>query len=78
MRRNIVALSMVLPDRDVRLVSINGGRGLRRRLNDMGLNEGIRFRVVQSRTAGPCIIAVDTMRFMLGHGMAQKVFVREI
>lgn len=77
MMREPVPLTMVPPDRDIVLVAINAGRGLRRRLNDMGLNEGVRFRVVQSQMAGPCIVAVDSMRFMLGHGMARKILVRE-
>ena len=71
-----VPLTFIEPDREVTLVAVHGGRGLRRRLTDMGLNEGMSLRVVQAQATGPCVIAVGDTRLMLGHGMAKKIFVQ--
>ncbi|MEA1927333.1 MAG: FeoA family protein [Candidatus Auribacterota bacterium] len=71
-----IPLTLIEPNREVTLVAVHGGRGLRRRLTDMGLNEGMSLRVVQAHSAGPCVIAVGGTRLMLGHRMAQKILVQ--
>ena len=73
----VLPLTMVSAGRQVTLVRIEGGRGLRAKLTDMGLNEGIRLKVVHSHRHGPCIVLAGNTRLVLGHGMAQKVMVRE-
>ncbi len=72
----LLPLSLVPPGKEVTLVAIHGGRGLRARLTDMGLNEGVKLRVLHSHRTGPCIVLIGNARLMLGHGMAQKVMVR--
>ena len=42
----------------VRVVGIRAGRGLHRRLNELGIIEGNLLRVVKSRGPGPVIIEV--------------------
>jgi len=59
-------LTMVSPGREVILVSVEGGWRLRRRLTDMGLNEGMKFKVLQSHRPG------------LGYGMANRVLVQPV
>lgn len=76
--KNLLPLSMVSPGQEVTLAVIHGGRGLRRRLIDMGLNEGVRLRVVEAQSSGPCLIAIGGTRLMLGHGMAQKILVQPV
>jgi len=70
-------LSLLRPGKEATLVSITGGRGLRNRLTDMGLNDGMKLKVLQSHSSGPCVILVGNTRLVLGHGMAQKVLVKE-
>jgi len=77
MKRGLLPLTMVVPGKEVTLVSITGGRGLRARLTDMGLSEGMKLKVIHSHRRGPCIILVGGTRLILGHGMAQKILVRE-
>jgi Fe2+ transport system protein FeoA len=77
MREMLFPLSMVTPGKEVTLVAIHGGRGLRSRLTDMGLNEGMKLRVIHSHRPGPCIIVAGNTRLVLGHGMAQKIIVKE-
>jgi len=70
-------LSLALAGKDVILVAIHGGRGLRARLNSMGLNEGMQLKVLHSYRRGPRIIQIGGTRLALGHGMAQKIMVKE-
>ena len=70
-------LSLALAGKEMILVAIHGGRGLRARLNSMGLNEGMKLKVLHSHGHGSCIIQVGGTRLALGHGMAQKIMVKE-
>lgn len=78
MKEEILPLAMVGCNKEVKLVSILGGRGLRARLADMGLIEGARFKVLHAHPSGPCIILIGNTRLVLGYGMAQKILVESI
>lgn len=58
----------------VRIVALNGGRGLALRLTELGLNVGTEIRVVQ-RQGGGLLVARGESRIALGGGMAAKVLV---
>ncbi|MFW5708828.1 MAG: FeoA family protein [Chloroflexota bacterium] len=61
----------------VSLIEIRAGDKLRKRLGDLGLNIGMRVRVVQGDTSGPVILAVtNDSRLAVGRGMAQKIMVQ--
>ncbi len=68
-------LAMVAPGEEVRLTAIRGGRRMRRRLADLGLNLGLTVRVVQRDGHGPLILAVKDSRLALGRGMAHRIMV---
>lgn len=69
-------LSMAHCDQCVRLVGIEGGRTLRKRLCEMGLNPGCELRVVHASGGGPLILAVkEDTRLALGRGMAHRILV---
>jgi len=78
MANAVLPLTMILPGKEVILISIEGGWGLRRKLTDMGLNEGMKFKILHSHMPGPCIILVGNTRLVLGYGMAQRVLVGEV
>lgn len=70
-------LSAITAGQTVELVSIEGGRRLRKRLADLGLGVGERVRVVQNPPVGPLILAVkEDARIAIGRGMARKMRVR--
>ena len=77
MKGQYLPLNMISSDRKVKLVAVRGGQGMRKRLNDMGLNIGTEFRVVHFHSFGPCIIAINNIRLALGRGMAQKILVED-
>ena len=68
-------LAMVGPGEVVTVVNIRAGRGLTRRLADMGLTPGTTLRVINSQTPGPIIVEVRGSRLVLGYGIVQKVMV---
>jgi ferrous iron transport protein A len=70
---------MVTPGEDVRLITIQGGRGIRQRLADIGLTPGTVLQVVQSDGWGPLIVAFkNDARLALGRGMAHKMMVEPL
>ena len=77
MKGQFVPLNMISSHKQVTLMAITSGRGLRSRLTDMGLNQGVKFRVIHSSRVGPCIISLGNSRLVLGRGMAQKILVKE-
>ena len=71
----ILPLTMVLPGKKVRVISLAGGRGLVRHLADMGLNIGSEVEVLNRGAPGPFIVAVKETRLAIGFGMARKIIV---
>lgn len=72
-------LAMVTPGETVKMVGIRGGRRVRKRLADLGLNPGTELRVVQTNVMGPLIVAFkDDVRLALGRGMAHKIEVEPV
>ncbi len=76
-KEDIFPLTKARAGKEVVLQSITGGRGLRARLTDMGLNEGMKLRVLQAHRMGPCIVLANNTRLVLGQGMAQKILVKD-
>lgn len=57
---------------------VRGGRKLRQRLMDLGLNHGAQVRVVKNQMTGPMIVAVkEDGRLALGRGMSHHIMVCE-
>ena len=70
-------LAMARPGELVTVIGVRAGRGLLRRLADMGLTPGIQIRVINSQMAGPVLIDLRGSRVALGRGVAQKILVKE-
>lgn len=68
-------LAMVSPGQEVRLIAIQSGQRMRKRLADLGLNLGMTVRVLQHDGQGPIILAVKDSRLALGRGVAHKILV---
>lgn len=70
-----IPLAMVSPGEVVQVIDIRSGRGLTRRLADMGLTPGINIKVINSQMPGPVVVELRGSRLVLGHGVAQKILV---
>jgi ferrous iron transport protein A len=70
-------LSLAPAYRDLEIVDVNAGCGLKTRLGDMGIVPGSIVRLVSPETNGPVIVEVKGSRLALGRGAAQRVIVVE-
>ncbi|TWH63967.1 ferrous iron transport protein A [Azomonas agilis] len=68
-------LAMASEDTAVRIISLQGGASLTKRLTEMGLNVGSEIWVRQRQGAGGLVISRGETRFALGFGMASKILV---
>jgi len=60
---------------DVTIAAIRGGKGLHRKLMELGLRTGTTVNIMQKH-GGRMILAHDGQRTALGTGMTQKIQVR--
>jgi len=75
----MMPLTMATPGEDVKLIAINGGQRVRKRLADLGLTPGTTLRVVQADAWGPLIVAFKgDARLALGRGIAHKMMVEPL
>ena len=68
-------LSRVDQGKEVTLVRIDGGRGMRSKLYSMGLVPGSAFTVLSRGRGGPVMLKVKDASLAIGQGMARKIFV---
>lgn len=71
-----IPLSLVRAGGRVRLVYVRAGRGLARRLAEMGFLPGDELEVVSNGAPGPLVVLVKGSRLVLGRGMAERILVR--
>lgn len=73
-------LAMLALGSEGRVLEIRGGRGLVKRLSDLGFTYGTRVRVVHSHGSwsGPVAVDVKDSRIALGRGIAMKIMVEEV
>jgi len=70
-----VRLSSLEDGARCRVVRVDAGPGLRAHLLAMGLRPGVEVRIVKNGGAGPFVLAMQTLRLVLGRGMAHKIHV---
>ncbi|MDD3345654.1 MAG: FeoA domain-containing protein [Candidatus Omnitrophica bacterium] len=56
---------------------IHGGRMAQQRLVELGILPGERVRMFHNSGAGPLTVRVKGSKLSIGHGLAQKIIVRE-
>ena len=69
-----IPLSMLSEGMEGRIISITGGRGLIRRLADLGFNPGTKVKVLRA-SKGPMILLLRDSRICVGSGVALKILV---
>lgn len=62
----------------VRVVAVGDGRGMDRKLADLGLSTGCEVTVLRRERGGPMVVARDEMRLALGAGIAHRVLVARV
>lgn len=72
---SILPLVLLSRGETARIVRIHGGRGVRKRLFDIGIAPGKKIEIVHGWGKGPLVVMVDETRIMLGRGMANKIYI---
>ena len=67
-------LSFVDSGESVKIIEVQGGHGIKKRLSEIGLVPGTKITVIQNG-GGPFIIEVRGSRIVLGRGIAHRVMV---
>jgi ferrous iron transport protein A len=71
-------LDRIEENRQVRVVDIQGGWGIRRRLGQMGIHPGDVITLVRyGAFQGPILIQVHGSQVALGRGIASRILVKE-
>ncbi len=75
-----IPLSRVSEGDRVRIERLAGGRGMRSRLQSMGLRVGMVVDVVRRGRGGsaPAIVSAGPVRLMIGRGMIDRVLVTPV
>jgi ferrous iron transport protein A len=59
----------------VTVLSIDSGLNCSGRLAELGIYPGETIRIVKNKKRGPVLVLVKESTFMLGRGMAEKIYV---
>ncbi|MCK4905106.1 FeoA domain-containing protein [bacterium] len=70
-------LNNIQPGSKAVIVFIQGGRGACHRLAELGLLPGEKVTMFNNSGAGPVTVCVKGSKLSIGHGLAQKIIVRE-
>jgi ferrous iron transport protein A len=74
-----VPLDRVGENRRAKVIDIQGGWGLKKRMGQMGIHPGDRIQVVRyGPFGGPMVIEVHGFQLALGRGVASRIFVEEV
>ena len=72
----MLRLAQLSPGQSAKVISIEGGRGLRQKLQNLGIREGAVVKRERGMfTFGPIIVKAGSTQIALGRGMASKVMV---
>lgn len=75
----VFPLSVVEEGKTVRIVRIIGGRGLVKRLYEIGLLPGTELKIVRNTRFGPVVVRNNVSgTFSLGFGVARKIMVEVV
>jgi len=70
-----VPLAFLSENKQATVVEVVGGRGLVRRLYELGFTPGTKVRVISSNSPGPVLVDVKGARIALGRGVTMKIIV---
>jgi len=66
----------ILPENEeAKVVEVRGGRGLVRRLSELGFTPGAKVKILFSNSPGPVVIDVRGSRIALGRGLLMRIIV---
>jgi len=76
MESEYVPLAFLMPGERGEIVEIRGGRGITKRLHEMGFVPSAFIEVLTSRARGPLLVGINGTRIAIGRGIGMKIIVR--
>ena len=70
-----IPLAFLPENKQATVVEVVGGRGLVRRLYELGFTPKTKVRVVSSSSPGPVLVDIRGARVALGRGVTMKIIV---
>lgn len=75
----MIDLTQMAQGEDGEVVEIQGGVGIAKRLEALGIRTGVRVKKVSSQLfRGPVIIQLDNTQLAIGYGVAKKIIVKTV
>jgi ferrous iron transport protein A len=75
----LIPLDRVAVNKKAKVMGVQGGWGIRRRLEQMGIHPGDIIMVLRyGPLGGPILIEVHGFQVALGRGIASRIFVEEV
>lgn len=71
----MIPLALARKGERVKVSRVSGGKGIVKRMMDLGLRSGTEVEIVSTSSAGPFVIRLGRQRLGIGFGMAQKILV---
>jgi ferrous iron transport protein A len=79
MTKKIIPLVYLNKTSSSKIIEIQGGHGLHRRLNVLGIREGQIIRIISKQPLrGPITVSIGNTQITIGRGMASKILVEEL
>ncbi len=69
-------LTSLNPGESGKIIRLDGGLGMRKRLTDLGVVPGRSAAVLSSQKNSPLLVKIDDSRIMIGQGMASRIIVK--
>ncbi len=76
MESEYVPLAFLTPGERGEIVEIRGGRGIIKRLHEMGFVPSAFIEVLTSHARGPLLVGINGTRIAIGRGIGMKIIVR--
>ncbi len=74
----IFSLANIQANKNCKIISVEGGYGIIKRLDAMGIKEGKIIRKISSQPMrGPVLLEINGSQIAIGYGMAGKIIVEE-
>ncbi|QDA31371.1 ferrous iron transport protein A [Thermococcus indicus] len=71
----MLPLTFVEEGREVVLRAVHGGKGMAKKLTEMGLVPGTRVKIVRNQRCGPLVIRVKDSDLAIGWRIATRIYV---
>lgn len=75
--RMSIPLIMLPEGAEATVFQIHGGRGLCKRLTELGFNVGEKVKMIKNHRPGPVVVEIKDSRMALGRGVTMKIMVEE-